>query len=186
MSKFTHLHVHSHYSLLEALPKVKEIVSRVKEMGMDSVAITDNGNMYAAIEFYKAANKEGIKPIIGMDAYVAPNGMHERRGRVDAKPYRLTLLVENMEGYKNLIELSSQGFLEGFYYKPRIDKELLAKHTKGLIALSGGLKGEIPSVFHDSGAEPCKEVIREYVEMFGKDNFFIEPTEDNIFKMFEL
>jgi len=141
---------------------------------MDSVAITDNGNMYAAIEFYKAANKEGIKPIIGMDAYVAPNGMHERRGRVDAKPYRLTLLVENMEGYKNLMELSSQGFLEGFYYKPRIDKELLAKHTKGLIALSGGLKGEIPSVFHDSGEGPCKEVIKEYVEMFGKDNFFIE------------
>ena len=136
MGTFVHLHVHSHFSLLEALPKVKALIGHMKKLGMDTFALTDNGVMYGAIEFYQKAIEAGVKPIIGMDAYLTPLGRLNKRARIDAKPNRLVLLAENLEGDRNLIKLSSIGFLEGFYYKPRIDKEVLRPLAKGPIALS--------------------------------------------------
>ena len=173
-SPFVHLHVHSHYSLLEALPKVEEILAQAKEQGMDTIAITDNGALYGAIEFYQKAKKEGIKPLIGFDAYVAKEGRHLKRARIDTHPHRLVLLAQSYEGYLNLIKLSSIGFLEGFYYKPRIDKEVLQAHTKGLIALSGGYGGEIDELLRNENRAKAIEVIKEYVALFGEDNFYLE------------
>src|SRR5689334_20631051 len=121
-SRFVHLHVHSHYSLLEALPKVKAILKHVGKLEQDAVAITDNGTLYGAVEFYQKATEAGVKPILGVDFYVAKEGRELKRARIDTKPNRLVLLAENNEGYHNLVLLSSIGFLEGFYYKPRIDK----------------------------------------------------------------
>ncbi|MBI2473303.1 DNA polymerase III subunit alpha [Candidatus Uhrbacteria bacterium] len=174
MSKFVHLHTHSHYSLLEALPKTKELLKHVKELGQDCVAITDNGAMYGAIEFYQKAKDAGIKPILGIDFYLAREGRHLKRAHIDTKPYRLVCLAQNNEGYKNLLQLSSIGFLEGFYYKPRIDKEVLALHAKGLIVLSGGHLGEIDDLLKMDQEEQAKEVIRWYVQTFGEGNFFLE------------
>lgn len=174
MSKFVHLHTHSHYSLLEALPKVKDILKHVKDLEQDAVAITDNGTMYGAIEFYQKALKEGVRPIIGVDFYVAREGRHLKRARIDTRPYRLVCLAETHEGYRNLIQLSSIGFLEGFYYKPRIDKEVLKQHAKGLIALSGGHLGEIDELLKLDNEAEAKKVIQEYVEIFGEGNFFLE------------
>ncbi len=174
MSKFVHLHTHSHYSLLEALPKVKPLIKHVKDMEMDAVAVTDNGTMYGVIEFYQKALDAGIKPIIGVDFYVAKHGRHQKRARIDTKPHRLVCLAENNEGYQNLIKLSSIGFLEGFYYKPRIDKEILEGHTKGLIALSGGHLGEIDELLRFEKIDEAKELIAWYVDLFGEGNFFLE------------
>lgn len=177
MSSFVHLHTHSHYSLLEALPKIKDLILHVKALGMDAVALTDNGALYGAIEFYEKARDAGIKPIIGMDAYVAREGRHLKRARIDTKPHRLVLLAENEEGYRNLIALSSIGFLEGFYYKPRIDNEVLRAHARGLIALSGGYRGEIDEVLRSEGAERAEraeKLVQEYVDIFGEGNFYLE------------
>ncbi|MEK7614843.1 MAG: DNA polymerase III subunit alpha, partial [Patescibacteria group bacterium] len=174
MSRFVHLHTHSHYSLLEALPKVKNLVSHVKSLEMDAVALTDNGTMYGAIEFYQKAMDAGVKPIMGVDFYVAREGRLLKRARIDTKPNRLVCLAENNEGYQNLIALSSIGFLEGFYYKPRIDREVLAKHSKGLIVLSGGHLGEIDEFLKLGRKEDAKKTIEEYVALFGEGNFFLE------------
>ncbi|MBT5808459.1 DNA polymerase III subunit alpha [Candidatus Uhrbacteria bacterium] len=174
MSKFVHLHSHSHYSLLEGLPKTKEFLKHVKDLGQDTVALTDNGTLYGVIDFYQKAQKEGIKLIIGCDFYVARHGRLLKRARVDNKPHRLVCLAENLEGDMNLIKLSSVGFLEGFYYKPRIDKELLREHTKGIIALSGGYLGEIDELIKLKKIDEAEEVIKGYVEMFGEGNFFLE------------
>ncbi|MFH1142618.1 MAG: DNA polymerase III subunit alpha, partial [Candidatus Uhrbacteria bacterium] len=171
---FVHLHVHSHYSLLGALPKVGQLLDHVQQQGGEAMALTDNGAMYGIIEFYKKAKKAEIKPIIGMDAYIAPHGRLEKRGKVDAKSFRLVLLAENNQGYKNLIKLSSLGFLEGFYYHPRIDKELLKKYSEGLIALTGGTYGEIPATIRDYGKEKAVEALKEYVDIFSPNNFFLE------------
>jgi DNA polymerase-3 subunit alpha len=173
-SKFVHLHVHSHYSLLEALPKTKALLGHVKALEMDTVAITDNGTMYGAIEFYQKATDAEIKPIIGVDFYVAQDGRLLKRARIDTKPQRLVCLAETNEGYQNLIKLSSIGFLEGFYYKPRIDKEVLQQHCKGLIALSGGHMGEIDEFLHLDRYEEAKAAIKWYVEIFGEGNYFLE------------
>lgn len=174
MSRFVHLHTHSHYSLLEALPKVKELLKHVGNLEQDAVAITDNGTLYGAIEFYQKAIDAGVKPIIGVDFYVAREGRHLKRARIDTRPHRLVCLAQNNEGYKNLLQLSSIGFLEGFYYKPRIDKEVLQKHTNGLIALSGGHMGEIDEMLKLDKEAEVKELIRWYVELFGEGNFFLE------------
>ena len=173
-SEFVHLHNHSHYSLLGALPKIGQILDQVKEQGGDAVALTDNGAMYGIIEFYKKAKKMDIKPIVGMDAYIAPHGRLQKRAKVDAKPYRLVLLAENNIGYKNLLKLSSIGFLEGFYYRQRIDKEILKEHSEGLIALSAGAFGEIPSLVRDYGKDKAREALDEYLEIFDRDHFYIE------------
>ena len=147
-SDFVHLHTHSHYSLLEALPKIKPLLAHVHNQGMDALALTDNGSMYGVIEFYQKAHDKGVKPIIGVDMYLAPRTRFDKEHRIDTKPFRLVLLAENNAGYKNLMELSSTGWVDGFYYKPRIDKDLLKEYCEGkdhgLIALSGGFYGEIP------------------------------------------
>ncbi len=174
MSRFVHLHTHSHYSLLEALPKVKELLKHVGALEQKAVALTDNGTMYGAIEFYQKAIDAGVKPIIGVDFYVAQEGRHLKRARIDTRPNRLVCLAQNNEGYKNLLQLSSLGFLEGFYYKPRIDKELLKRFSKGLIVLSGGHMGEIDELLKLEKVEEAKEAIRWYVEVFGEGNFYLE------------
>lgn len=176
---FVHLHVHTEYSLLDGSAKIKELVLRAKELGMDSIAITDHGAMYGAVEFYKAALESGIKPIIGCEVYVAP----ESRLMKDAKNggnYHLVLLAENDEGYQNLIKLVSYGFIDGFYYKPRIDKELLRKHHKGLIASSACLAGEVARNIINVSYEKAKEAALEYLDIFGEGNFFLELQDHGI------
>jgi DNA polymerase-3 subunit alpha len=144
-SKFTHLHVHSHYSLLNALPKLDELIDAAKEDGMTALALTDSGNLYGAIEFYKTCKKAGIKPIIGLDAYLALRTRHDKESRIDSTRFRLVLLAKDMSGYKNLILLVTAGFLEGFYYKPRLDKELLENYKEGLVCISPSFSGDIVS-----------------------------------------
>ena len=141
---FAHLHVHTEYSLLDGSNKIKEYVARVKELGMNSAAITDHGVMYGCIDFYKAAREAGINPILGCEVYVAPGSRFDREpGRDDDRYYHLVLLAENNQGYANLMKIVSRGFVEGFYYKPRVDLELLQEYHEGLIALSACLAGEV-------------------------------------------
>ena len=172
MSKeFVHLHLHTEYSLLDGACKIGPLMKRVKELGMNAVAITDHGNLFGAIEFYKSALEHGIKPIIGIEAYLTP-GDHKKKTKQGL--YHITLLAENLEGYRNLLYLSSISYLEGFYYKPRMDKKLLREHSKGLIALSGCLSGEIPRKILANDMEGARAALEEYIEIFGKDNFFLE------------
>lgn len=172
--KFTHLHVHSHYSLLDGLAKIDELVKRAGELGMDSLALTDHGALYGAIEFYKKAKKAGIKPIIGAEMYMAYEGMRDKRPGIDDKRYHLTVLAYSTEGYYNLLKLVTKSHLEGYYYKPRIDKELLRRHARGLIALSGCFAGEISRAIQNKKIEAAERLIREYQEIFGKENFYLE------------
>ena len=172
--KFTHLHVHSHYSLLDGLPKIDELLDYVKELGMDSVALTDHGVMYGAVEFYKKAKARGLKPIIGCEVYTAFEGMDQKRPNIDAKRYHLILLVKNEQGYKNLVKLVTKAHLEGFYYKPRIDDELLAKHSEGLIGLSACVQGKIPRLLLSNQLEQAEELAKKYEGFFGKGNFYLE------------
>ncbi len=172
--KFTHLHVHSHYSLLDGLPKIDELLDYVKESGMDSVAITDHGVIYGAVEFYKKAKEKGIKPIIGSEVYLAFEGMHQERPNIDDKRYHLVLLVKNEEGYKNLVKLLTKAHLEGFYYKPRIDEELLSQYASGLIGLSACIQGKIPRLILAKKIKEAEELSLKYQEIFGKGNFYLE------------
>jgi len=171
---FVHLHVHSHYSLLEALPKPKALIAQAKEQGMTALALTDNATMYSTVEFYKAAVEAEIKPIIGLDVYIASHGMTQKRPRVDDRPARLVLLALNDPGYRNLIKISTAGFLEGFYYKPRVDREYLRAHSTGLIALSGAVSGEIPAALLQGDHGKAKNLLAEYQDIFGVENFFLE------------
>src|SRR3989338_3869138 len=171
---FVHLHTHSHYSLLDGLAKTDSLLESAKEIGMPALAITDHGNLYGAIEFYKKAKKIGVKPIIGLEAYVAANSLYEKMPGIDDKRYHLILLSKNNIGYKNLVKLVTISHLEGFYYKPRIDKEVLMKHKEGLIGLSGCMTGEIPRALLNNDEEKAKKLLKEYLDIFGKENFFIE------------
>jgi len=171
---FTHLHVHSHYSLLDGLAKIDELLDRAKELGMDSLALTDHGVLYGAIEFYQKAKERGIKPIIGCEMYLAPNGLENKRAKIDDTRHHLILLAKNEIGYKNLLKLVSIAHLEGFYYKPRVDKELLRKYSSGLIALSACVEGEVPSLVLSGKIDEAEKSAREYEEIFGKGNFFLE------------
>ena len=171
---FTHLHVHSHYSLLDGLPRPEQLLRQAKEIGLDALALTDHGVMYGAIEFYSLAKKMGIKPIIGCEVYLAPRSLTDKTPKVDAKLYHLILLAKNKTGYHNLLKLVTIGELEGFYYKPRIDKEVLKKHSDGLIALSACAKGEIPSALLAGDFKKALELAKEYQKIFGKDNFYLE------------
>ncbi len=172
--KFTHLHVHSHYSLLDGLPKIDELLDYTKELGMDSVALTDHGVLYGAVEFYKKAKERGLKAIIGCEVYVANERMEQKRPNIDNKRYHLVLLAKNEKGYKNLVKLVTKAHLEGFYYKPRIDENLLAKHSEGLIALSACLAGKIPRLIMAKKYEEAEKLALKYQEIFGKDNFYLE------------
>jgi len=172
--KFTHLHVHTHYSLLDGLTKIDNLIKRVKELGMDSIAITDHGTMYGVVEFYQKAKKMGIRPIIGCEMYMAENGMYNKGGTTNNRRYHLILLAKNRTGYKNLIKLVTKAHLEGFYYKPRIDKELLKKHSEGLVCLSACLAGEISRLIMADQYEKAKKEVLDYQDIFGKGNYFIE------------
>ncbi|MCC7357085.1 DNA polymerase III subunit alpha [Candidatus Uhrbacteria bacterium] len=173
-SPFVHLHAHSMYSLLDAVGNVEEIVGRAKELGYDSFALTDHAALYGAIEFYEAAKKIGIKPILGVEAYIAPNKHTDKRPRIDEYVSHLTILAETNEGYQNLLRLISVSYLEGFYYKPRMDKDLLRQFHTGLIALSGCSKGEIPKACQSRDFERAEHLIKEYIDIFGQENFFLE------------
>lgn len=172
--RFVHLHVHSHYSLLDGLGQIPELVARAKELGMDALALTDHGAMYGIIEFYEECQKQGVKPIIGMEAYVAPRGMRDKAARVDDRAYHLTLLAENLAGYRNLIKITTAAHLDGFYYKPRVDLEFLRAHAEGVIALSGCLNGQIPRALEVKDEAKAEELLRTYQDIFGRDNFFLE------------
>lgn len=172
--KFVHLHTHSHYSLLDGLSKIDALVKKTAELGMPALALTDHGNLYGAIEFYQKCKKAGIKPILGMEAYIARRSLHEKVSGIDDRRYHLTLLAVNNEGWKNLIQLATIASLEGFYYKPRIDKDALRKHSAGLVALSGCMGGEIPRALLAGETERANDLLREYQGIFGKENFFIE------------
>ena len=178
---FTHLHVHTEYSLLDGSNKIKEYVARVKELGMNSAAITDHGAMYGVIDFYRAARAEGIKPILGCEVYVAPNSRFDRENTGgEDRYYHLVLLAENNVGYANLIKIVSAGFVEGYYYKPRVDKEILQQYHEGIIALSACLAGEIPRYLVRGMYDEGKKIALQYQEIFGKGNFFLELQDHGI------
>ena len=172
--KFTHLHVHSHYSLLDGLAKINQLIERAKELNMDSLALTDHGVLYGAIEFYKKAKEAGIKPIIGAELYIAPEGRHFKRPNIDKKRWHLVVLAKNKTGYQNLIQLITKAHLEGFYYKPRVDKELLREYSEGLIAMSACLHGEIPKAILAGNIKKAEKVALEYQDIFGQGNFYLE------------
>ncbi|MHB8276208.1 MAG: DNA polymerase III subunit alpha [Candidatus Humimicrobiaceae bacterium] len=183
IKNFVHLHVHSEYSLLDGAVRIKDLVKKATEFEMPAVALTDHGAMYGIIEFYNCAKKAGIKPLLGCEVYIAPNGRLDKQARKnndDDNYYHLTLIAENIKGYKNLMKLVSLGFLEGFYYKPRVDKELLRQYKDGIIALSGCVKGEIARSFQSGKAEKAKNSLEEYLDIFGKDNFYLEIQDSGI------
>lgn len=168
---FVHLHLHTEYSLLDGVGRIEEYLERAKSLNMKAIAITDHGNMYGAIEFYKCAMKKGIKPIIGIEAYVSEFEMEKKEGR----NFHLILLAKNLTGYKNLLKISSVGFLKGFYYRPRVDKEFLKKHSEGIIALSACMQGEVSRAILENEKEKIiDEKITSYIEIFGKENFYLE------------
>ncbi len=176
MNKISHLHTHSHYSLLSALPKVPELVKAAKENEMPALALTDSGNMYGAIEFYKECKSAGIKPIIGVDTYVAQRSRFDKQRGIDASRTRIILLAENKTGYQNLLKIVTASYIEGFYYKPRVDMELLKEHHEGLIAIMPAMGGALSNALRMSDTAKAKEIAEKYRGIFGKENFFAEIT----------
>ena len=174
MSDFTHLHVHTVYSLLDGECRIKDLVDYARTLNQKALAITDHGSMYGVIEFYKEAKKAGIKPIIGVEVYIASRGMRDKSYELDAKRYHLILLAENDKGYQNLVKIVSLGHTEGFYFKPRVDREVLRQYSEGIIALSACVIGEIPQAILAGNISRARELIEEYLDIYGKDNFFLE------------
>lgn len=170
---FTHLHLHTEYSLLDGACRIEGLMQRVKALGQTAVAITDHGVMYGCVDFYKAAKKAGVKPIIGCEVYVATRTRFDKVNRIDGSNH-LVLLCKNETGYKNLIKMVSAGFTEGFYNKPRVDHELLEEYHEGLICLSACLAGEIPQALLAGDYEKAKNLARYYEDLFGKGNYYIE------------
>jgi DNA polymerase-3 subunit alpha len=179
-ANFVHLHVHSEYSLLDGACRITELVTQAKKHKMPALAITDHGVMYGVIQFYKEAIKQGIKPIIGCEMYLAPRSRFDKSSKNKETPFHLILLVKNNEGYRNLIKLVTLSYLEGFYYKPRIDQEILKEYSSGLIALSACLKGEIPQYILQKDIKKAKEVALDFVKIFGEDNFYLELQKNGI------
>ncbi len=180
-SDFVHLHVHTQYSLLDGAIRLDNLFKRAKEYKMPAVAITDHGNMFGVIDFYQNAYRYGIKPIIGCELYVAPRSRLEKDSRrIGDAASHLTVLVKNMEGYKNLIKLTTAAYLEGFYYRPRVDKEILSQYSEGLIAMSGCLQGEIPGLLLKGNRNEAKKVAEEYRRIFGDENFYLEIMENGL------
>ena len=176
---FVHLHIHSEYSLLDGANRIKDLPVRAKELGMNAIAITDHGVMFGAIDFYKACKANGVKPIIGCEVYVAPRGRKDKEPKIDEKYNHLILLAKNNEGYKNLAKLVSWGFTEGFYYKPRIDKEILEKYHEGIICLSACLAGEVNQAILNNNIEEAKKVALWFKNLFGED-YYLEVQNNGI------
>ena len=185
MSSFVHLHGHTEYSLLDGLSKVKKLVKAAKEMEMPAIAMTDHGVMYGAIEFYKACKDAGIKPIIGLEAYVAKRSHKDKEGKLDTEPYHLTLLARHIQGYKNLMKLVSISHLDGYYYKPRVDRELLKEFHDGIICLSGCPGGEFAESLKEEDFRAGEEVIKKYLEIFGEENFYMELQDHEYTKILQ-
>jgi DNA polymerase-3 subunit alpha len=177
---FAHLHVHTEYSLLDGMSRIKDLVAHTVELGMDSLAITDHGVMYGVIEFYRACKAAGVKPIIGMEAYLAPRGMADRDPQQDSKNYHLLLIAANQTGYQNLLKIASASQLEGFYYKPRVDKDYLAEHAEGLICTSGCLAASIPQMLAQGNEKAARRELGWYLDVFGPDRFYVELQEHDI------
>lgn len=180
---FTHLHVHTEYSLLDGSTRIKELPKKVKELGMDSIAITDHGNMFGAIQFYKACKDEGVKPIMGCEVYVSSTDLNVKDRT--SKRYHLILLAENNKGYENLMKIVSKGWVDGFYYKPRVDKKVLREYSEGIIALSACLQGEVQRKILDRDFDAARKAALEYRDIFGKDNFFLEVQNHGIREQLE-
>lgn len=176
---FIHLHVHTQYSLLDGSAKVGELIQKCKELDMSSIAITDHGSMFGIIDFYKQAKKNGIKPILGSEVYVARDKYTDKE-TVDKKRYHLVLLAENNKGYSNLMKIVSEGYINGFYYKPRIDHDVLEEHSEGIIALSACLGGEVQQYLMNNNYDKAKEIALKYKEIFGEDNYFLELQDHGI------
>ncbi len=171
---FIHLHTHSDYSLLDGACKIPDLVQAAVDQKAPAVALTDHGNMFGALEFYALARNSGVKPILGAELYLAPGSrLTKKSGKASERPYHLVLLAKNHTGYRNLAYLSSEAFISGFYYKPRIDKELLKRYCEGLICLSGCLKGEIPTLLLEDDPDRARQAVAFYRELFGED-FYIE------------
>ncbi|KKW28307.1 MAG: polymerase III, alpha subunit protein, partial [Parcubacteria group bacterium GW2011_GWA2_52_8] len=173
MSDFVHLHVHSHYSLLDGLPKIPELIAAAKKHEMSALGLTDHGALYGALEFYKQAQRAGIKPIVGVECYLAPEDLQQKTGG-NADYFHLTLLARNAEGYHNLLELVTIANLEGYYYRPRIDKTVLKRLRGGLIGLSGCLRGEIARSLAAKNLDQARRLAAEYRDIFEKDCFYLE------------
>ncbi len=186
MDKFVHLHTHSEYSLLDGAAKIKNMVARAKELGQPALAITDHGTMYGVIDFYKECKKQGIKPIIGCEVYVASGSRFSKEGKKDDNSYHLVLLAKDNKGYKNLMKLVSLGYIEGFYYKPRVDMELLERYSEGLICLSACLGGEIPQFILQKRYEEAKETTQRLLNIYGRDNFYVELQDHGLMEQKEV
>lgn len=186
MAVFSHLHVHTEYSLLDGSSRIKDLIARVKELGMDSIAITDHGVMFGIIDFYKEAIKQGVKPIIGCEVYIAPRSLEQKDPRLDQNQFHLVLLAKNQEGYDNLKKIVSKGFIDGFYYKPRVDREFLRKYSKGIICLSACIGGEIPQAILNNNEKLARDLIKQYQNIFGKENFYIEIQDHRLEEEIEL
>src|SRR5512135_2542848 len=171
---FVHLHSHSEFSLLDGLGRITDLVDEASAKGFDSLAITDHGALYGAVAFYQAAKTKGIKPIIGVETYVARRSMTDKEGKADAQPFHLVLLAQDWTGYQNLCRLITDAHIDGYYYKPRIDREHLARHSAGLIGLSACLTGEIPRALESEDWELPRQLAGEYGDIFGKDHFYLE------------
>src|SRR5438874_9531260 len=182
MSQFVHLHLHTDYSMLDGACDVEKLCYRAKELGMPAVAMTDHGNIFGAVHFYNEAKKRGVKPIIGCELYICKKDDHRiARTPPDGDTYNhLLVLAETDEGYRNLVKITSEASLHGFYYKPRVSKKFLAEHSKGLIALSGCLKGEIPELLVEDKYDAAREVAATYADIFGKQNFFLEIQDQGL------
>ena len=178
---FVHLHCHTQFSLLDAASKIGELVHRAVELKFPALAMTDHGNLFGAIEFYSQSMKQGIKPILGMEAYIAPGSRFDKQAHgIKEASFHITLLAKNETGYRNLMKLTSAGYLEGFYYRPRIDKELLQKHSEGLIGLTGCLKGEVPYYTRNDQPHEAKRAIKDFLDIFGKENFYFELMDQGL------
>ena len=177
---FTHLHVHTEYSLLDGAARIRDVVARARELGMESLAITDHGVMFGAVDFYKECKKQGIKPIIGCEVYTAARRMTDKESDKDKGQGHLILLAKNETGYKNLIKIVSEGFIRGFYYKPRIDKEVLRAHSEGIISLSGCLAGNVQHRLLNGDYAGAKAEAEELLEIFGAGNFYLELQDQHL------
>src|SRR5688500_1053130 len=178
--QFAHLHVHTHYSMLDGACRVRDIVGRTKELGMDALAITDHGAMFGAVEFYTECRQAGIKPLVGIEAYMSPTDRRDRSAKFGEGAYHLLLLAQNLAGYRNLLKLSTLSYQEGFYYKPRIDKEILRAHSEGLIATCACLGGEVCDALMKRNGKVARDVAELYLAIFGPERFFIEVQNNGI------